>query len=504
MAAATDKGYRQAWASWDPSPASHPWLTTEHLHAMREQSVAAWAEARRIAEARQGAGSPRYAFVGNLANYLFMRAVPLRKRGLGIAMYLHPLDTFALSSPGWELFDGEVEGGDFDLSALARLGIELPHVDDVHVVAAEPAPFPVGSDGAALDPREAVEWATGHAFPHEEAAVRYPAYLCYLPLLEALQPYSALLATQSPYLGYLSGRPYLTAQGGGDLWFECSRGDRLGELQRLAFGRSAAILASNPWTFAHARRYGFDNVIYLPFMVDDEDYAPGPASARADWIERVGGSFFVLCASRLDDQYKGSALALDGFRAFAAREPEARLVLLGWGEDLEAHQQQLREWGLGDVVLILPMAGKRLLVEYFRSADVLLDQFSLGAYGATALEGLACATPVVMRLELEQYDALVPAGAPPVVNATTSNEVAAALERLAASPEERARIGRAGRDWFVAAHGSSTWADRHADILVATAAGHRFSGGPALSRRLSRAERDYHRHGLEQAPPFPT
>src|SRR5258706_12278207 len=42
---------------------------------------------------------------------------------------------------------------------------------------------------------------------------------------------------------------------GGDIWYECSRDDAHGRLQRIAFASAKAFLVSNPWSFAHARRF---------------------------------------------------------------------------------------------------------------------------------------------------------------------------------------------------------------------------------------------------------
>src|SRR5262249_34928298 len=103
----------------------------------------------------------------------------------------------------------------------------------------------------------------------------WPEYLGYRLPVGALQAYDPPFAAQAPYLAYLSRRPFLAAQTGGDLWLEASRNDSPGILQRRSYASAKAILATNPWTYAHARRFGFRHIIYAPLLVDTVRYSPG-------------------------------------------------------------------------------------------------------------------------------------------------------------------------------------------------------------------------------------
>ena len=229
----------------------------------------------------------------------------------------------------------------------------------------------------------------------------------------------------------LSGRPYLFGQTGGEIWFDAARNDTAGIIARRGIENAYAILVSNPITLAHARRYGMRNLLYVPWILDEEIYQPGDAQeTRAEWEREIGGDFFVLTSMRIDQQWKGAHHALDGFAKFAANVPGARLVVLGWGVDLEAAKATLKERNLADRVLAVPIVGKRRLVKYLQAADVVIEQFVLGYYGGSGLEAMACGKPVIMRLERDQYDALIESGAPPTLDAEDADGVQRELSRL--------------------------------------------------------------------------
>lgn len=481
------------WHSFDRTPWRHPWMTSDNIRQFARYSTN---ELDRLARqvSRHGLwekvrGKRRFAFVGNMANINYVRASPLRRRGVAVDLFLSPTDNFIFAQPAWEDFDGEItELGNNPTETLARA--TLP-----------PWVYRLGLD--ANWPSTVAQNAPKPATP--ERILVWPEYMGFLPTLTELSKYDSLLVSQYPHFGFLSGRPYLFGQIGGEIWFEAARNDAIGIMVRRSIENAYAVLVSNPITLAHARRYNLRNVLYVPLPLDEQTYCPGDSrEIRAEWQRNIGGSFFVLTSMRIDRHWKGAQHALEGFARFAAQAPEARLVVLGWGDDLESAKARLSELGIADRVAFLPTVGKKRLVRYLQAADVVIEQFVLGYYGTSGLEAMACGTPVIMRLEREQYDSLIDAGAPPILHAENGQEVEQQLYRLYTNSELARDTGQRTRDWFLAAHSSLRWWTTYEMLLKAMALGIPLSTrNSPLLQPLSSAENDYHSRQLAQAPPFP-
>jgi glycosyltransferase involved in cell wall biosynthesis len=487
------KAPRAQWHSFDRTPWKHPWLTAENLRQAKAFSGRVFAEAQCVCES-SGRRPLRFGFVSNIANNLYIRAIALRKMGLDITVYPVPSDDYVMSDPGWEEFDGTIQGSARTVSELADLGIHLPRPPGIFR-SDEPWTQTIYSASTLKLLRST----------RISDVLRWPRFFVHLSTLRGLQAMDALLTLQCPFLAYLSGRPYVVAQMGGDIWYEAARDDDLGRIQRRSFERASAYLASNPWAYAHARRYGMRHLLYLPQIIDEEAYSPGESEYRHMWSEQLGGTFFVLSTARADDFFKGNRVGIEGFARFVREFPHARLLMLGWGEDLSKHLTSFGSLGIADKVAVLPISGKKRLIKYLRAADCLLDQFVIGYFGATALEAMACGLPVIMRLEGAQYNALCETGAPPVFNASTSYEVYAALKHLALEYGARTRAALAHREWLVANHSGKRWHREYEYLLTATALGHRFDFNRSpLAAPLEQVEIEYHREELAHAPRFPS
>jgi glycosyltransferase involved in cell wall biosynthesis len=144
---------------------------------------------------------------------------------------------------------------------------------------------------------------------------------------------------------------------------------------------------------------------------------------------------------------------LRGFALAVSAREDAVLVCAGWGSDLERSRMLVSTLGIDDRVRFLPCAlSKRRLLRYFRAADVVADQFTLGWYGGSTFDAMSCAKPVLVHIDVERFREDIEE-APPVANVSTPEEIASALRRLLTDAEERQQLGAAARRYVLARHG---------------------------------------------------
>jgi hypothetical protein len=111
-------------------------------------------------------------------------------------------------------------------------------------------------------------------------------------------------------------------------------------------------------------------------------------------------------------------------------------------DELLAAVARLDAAGLGVDLQLVEKVAREEALRLYAQADVIADQFCIGAYGVFALEGLAMGKPVLAYLDQEHLGD--PAFDLPIVNSTPGN-LDGVLAALAAVPELRERLGSAGR-----------------------------------------------------------
>ncbi|MFI1978574.1 glycosyltransferase [Streptomyces wedmorensis] len=217
--------------------------------------------------------------------------------------------------------------------------------------------------------------------------------------------------------------------------------DRLNRRTAWAFAR---IVCTTEWAEREFVRIGARNVVRAPLGVDLERCRPGRRSTvlRARYAE--GERVVLLLCSRLSVE-KRPGMALDALEELRGGGVAAALVVAGDGPLRGVLERRARERRL-PVRFLGHVADREALADLQAAADVCLAPGPAETFGLSALEALACGTPVVVSASSALPEVVGTAGA---AAADTPAAFATAVRGLLAAPEpERRRAARARAEGF--------------------------------------------------------
>lgn len=130
-------------------------------------------------------------------------------------------------------------------------------------------------------------------------------------------------------------------------------------------------------------------------------------------------------------------------------------------EFLFAAVESLRARGIDCELVLIEKVPRHEALRLYAEADIIADQFIIGAWGVLAVEAMALGKPVMTYVSEEQLGD--PVYNQPVVN-TKPEHIARVLAPLLLIPELRERLGRAGRASIERHHSIPAFADLWARI----------------------------------------
>lgn len=262
-------------------------------------------------------------------------------------------------------------------------------------------------------------------------------------------------------------KPFLAFCIGGDLNVTALSPTMVGWLMRRAYRRARLVFYSNINMARAVQQLELERAHFMPLPVDIHKYIPNQKrEAEESLKEQLNCSIVLFSPSRHAWSVKGNDKMLYSFARLQKDEgmqQSVKLVLCEWGEDLHKSRALCEELGLGPSVVWFPLMPKKQLLRLYQGADIVLDQFNLGAFGLITLEAMACGKPVILNCSLEHARACYPEP-PPIIHASTAEEIYNALRRLIEQPEERLAHGRRARQWVVRHHSSEVVAQKHLDF----------------------------------------
>jgi len=143
-----------------------------------------------------------------------------------------------------------------------------------------------------------------------------------------------------------------------------------------------------------------DRFAFLPTWVDQDVFRPQPGRASQARAELRAGQRWpadvrvLLFVGRLEAQ-KDPLRLLDAFVRIRAREPRARLAVVGAGSLRSTLDAAVAAEGLGGEVALLGALNRDRVVAMLQGADVFLLTSAFEGMPISVLEALACGLPVV-------------------------------------------------------------------------------------------------------------
>jgi glycosyltransferase involved in cell wall biosynthesis len=173
--------------------------------------------------------------------------------------------------------------------------------------------------------------------------------------------------------------------------------------------------------------------------VDLEQYTPTDACAHGST------RFEILCVGRLSPE-KGHLVLLDAVAELARERLDVHVTFVGDGPLRDALEAHARALSIEHRVTFAGAVGQDDMPAFFRAADVLCQPSFNEGIPVVLMEAMASGLPVVST-DVGAIDELVVDGASGfLVTAARPSALAAALRRLAGSPELRAAMGAHGRE----------------------------------------------------------
>jgi len=242
-------------------------------------------------------------------------------------------------------------------------------------------------------------------------------------------------------------------------------GETVGKLLALAYKKAHKNIITNGDSIHAIKRLGLDNYVFIPHPVDDTKFRPRETTLRKKLQDEYGCSFILFAPARQNWYYKGNDKV---FQAFASLlkyfgKGGIKLFVSNWGQEVDRSKELVKELGIEKEVIWLPPICKPRLAEYYNASDVVLDQFTLGAFGTTTPEAMACGRPVILFYRPEDHEWCFK-NHPPIANAYSSGDIFKSIKNLLNNPQKRESIGRTSLEWYKNNYSLSEVVSRLIDI----------------------------------------
>jgi len=151
----------------------------------------------------------------------------------------------------------------------------------------------------------------------------------------------------------------------------------------------------------------------------------------------------LFVPSRIDFFWKGQDKFFRALNTITDKKV-FHTIVSGWGSDF----QQMKKMYNSDSITFLQCAvSKPILRDCFKACDLVVDQFTFGTFGTSALEAMSCGTPVMMWIDRDMFKKQH-FSIPPVINVQSESEIRQALQDIIQGSIDLEMQGTRIQTWF--------------------------------------------------------
>ncbi len=228
----------------------------------------------------------------------------------------------------------------------------------------------------------------------------------------------------------------------------------LSSLMRRGIRKASKILIL-PYQIPAIKRLGisYDRYSNLYCGIDTQKYKRADASLGNELREKFKVDLILFSPTR--HQWTNSEITNKGndsliraiHKFLKGTKQKSLFIFVEKGSDVAKSKSLIDEMGIKDNILWIEPVNKKKLIEYYSNSDIVLDQFvEPGELGQITLEAMSVGVPTFIYLTN-------PKGyfeeSPPVVNVSTTDEIASEMLRFADNPELRIEVGNKSREWIL-------------------------------------------------------
>jgi phosphatidyl-myo-inositol dimannoside synthase len=196
---------------------------------------------------------------------------------------------------------------------------------------------------------------------------------------------------------------------------------------------------------------------------------PAAMPANDRLLDAIGPSA-VLIVGRMHDteRYKGHDELLESWPEVLARVPEAQLVVVGLGNEVQRLQAKASALGVAKAVLFCGFLPADTLADLWHRIALFAMPSAREGFGIVYLEAMRAGRPCIGSTSDAAGDIIVDGQTGFLVDRTDRSALAGAVTSLLGDPARRLAMGEAGRRRYLAEFTADRFGDRLYDILRET------------------------------------